>query len=235
MKLLLIEDDIPNAAIIKRCLEEESYRVDVARDGLSGLRLAQESSYGVIILDLMLPGLDGWSVCEQLRQERILTPVLILTARGAIPDRVRGLEIGADDYLPKPFDFTELLARIRALERRDKVHKGRHIKIAHLEIDTGERRVTCDGSEVQLARQEYDLLEALALNEGRVLTRDAILSRIWRNEDSYSNSVDVHIGILRKKIDANRPVKLIQTVRGIGYVIRRPEPVENGAKATANS
>lgn len=222
MRLLLVEDDVPNAAIIKRCLEEEHYSVDIARDGVSGLRMALASEYAVILLDLMLPGMDGWKICEALRAERIATPLLILTARGAVEDRVRGLEIGADDYLPKPFDFAELLARIRALQRRDKVHKGRILRIAHLEIDTGPRRVACAGQEVFLAPQEYALLEALARNEGRTLSRDVILNTVWKNEDSYSNSVDVHINILRKKIDAGQPVKLIHTVRRVGYMLKRP-------------
>jgi DNA-binding response OmpR family regulator len=226
MRLLLVEDDAPNAAIIRRCLEEESYTVDVAYDGRTGLRLALTETYAVIVLDLMLPGMDGWRVCEELRQQRVNTPILILTARGEVRDRVRGLDAGADDYLPKPFDFAELLARLRALHRRDKLHKGRHIRIGHLEIDTALRRVLRHGQEVTLAAQEYDLLELLARNEGRALSRDAIMSCVWKNEDSYSNSVDVHIGILRKKIDGADDVKLIHTVRRVGYMIRRPETAE---------
>jgi two-component system copper resistance phosphate regulon response regulator CusR len=223
MRLLLIEDDVPNAAIIRRCLEEEGYSVDIARDGVSGLKMALTDAYAVIVLDLMLPGLDGWSVCEKLRRQRIGTPVLMLTARGDVRDRVRGLDTGADDYLAKPFDFSELLARLRALRRRDKIHKGRHICIAHLEIDTAARRVTCAGREVALAAQEYALLELLARNEGRALSRDVIMSSVWKNEDSYSNSVDVHIGILRKKIDTPNQAPLIHTVRRVGYMIKRPE------------
>lgn len=223
MRLLLIEDDAPNAAIIKRCLEEEGYTVDVAREGISGLRMALTGNYVVIILDLMLPGMDGWKLCEELRARRIATPLLILTARGDVQDRVRGLELGADDYLPKPFDFTELLARIRALHRRDKVGKGRVLRIAYLEIDTGTRRVTCAGREVFLAPQEYALLEALARNEGRILSREVIFNTVWKNEDSYSNSVDVHIGFLRKKIEAGQTVKLIHTIRRVGYMLKRPD------------
>ncbi len=226
MRLLLVEDDVPNAAIIRRCLEEENYTVDVAHDGRLGLRQALTEAYSVIVLDLMLPGMDGWKVCEELRQQRVSTPILILTARGEVRDRVRGLDAGADDYLPKPFHFSEFLARLRALQRRDKLHKGRHIRIAHLEIDTALRRVTCHGQEVALAAQEYALLELLARNEGRALSREAIMNSVWRNEDSYSNSVDVHIGILRKKIDCDSEVKLIHTVRRIGYMIRRPELAE---------
>jgi DNA-binding response OmpR family regulator len=226
MRLLLVEDDLPNASILKRCLEEERYVVDVARDGAQGLRMALSDRYAVIVLDLMLPGLDGWSVCERLRQNRIHTPVLILTARGTVQDRVRGLDIGADDYLPKPFDLSELLARIRALRRRDKIHKGRLIQIARLEIDTDLRRVHCAGQEVVLTPQEYALLELLARNEGRILDRDRIVQHVWRNEDSFSNVVDVHIGRLRKKLDTAYQDKLIHTVRGLGYMIKRPETEE---------
>jgi two-component system copper resistance phosphate regulon response regulator CusR len=147
----------------------------------------------------------------------------MLTARGTIDDKVRGLEMGADDYLPKPFDFSELLARVRALLRRDKVNRSRRIKIADLEIDTNTRRVTRAGVEIGLSHREYDLLEALATREGQVLTREVIQERIWMDEDSYSNTVDVYIGLLRKKIDAGHDVKLIQTVRGVGYSVRRPE------------
>lgn len=223
MRLLLIEDEAPNAAIIQRGLEEEGFRVETARDGRTGLKLALSHDYAAIILDLMLPGMDGREVCESLRARRNPVPILMLTARGAVEDRVRGLEAGADDYLPKPFDFSELLARVRALVRRDKLHKGRVLHIDRLEIDTGTRRVTCDGQEVRLTPQEYALLEALARHEGRTLTRDYILTHVWNNEDSYSNSVDVHIGILRKKIDAGHAVKLIHTVHRLGYRMERPD------------
>lgn len=228
MRLLLIEDEAPNAAIIKRGLEEEGYRVEVARDGSAGLKMALTDDYAAIILDLMLPGLDGWQVCERLRARRNATPLLILTARGAVEDRVRGLELGADDYLPKPFDFSELLARVRALVRRDKIHKGRNLCVDRLEIDTALRRVTCDGQEVRLTPQEYALLEALARYEGRTLTREFILNQIWNSEDSFSNSVDVHIGQLRKKVDAGYSTKLIHTVHRLGYMLKRAEEEETG-------
>jgi two-component system copper resistance phosphate regulon response regulator CusR len=223
MQLLLIEDEKPIATVIQRGLEEEHYRVDVAHEGKQGLTLALETGYALIILDLMLPGMDGWQICEALRERRILTPILMLTARDGVQDRVRGLEMGADDYLTKPFDFAELLARVRALLRRDKLHKGRVLRIAHLEIDTGARQVRCAGKEVVLTRREYSLLEALVLNEGRVLSRDVIQKRVWSNEESYSNIVDVHIGLLRKKIDSASACKLIHTVHGIGYMLKRPD------------
>lgn len=224
MRLLLIEDDESIRDVVKRGLEEDRYyTVDTAADGTTGLRMALEADYTVIILDLMLPGLDGWRVCEELRSRRNRTPILMLTARDTVPDRVRGLETGADDYLTKPFAFDELLARIRALHRRDKLYKARILRIAYLEIDTGMHRVTCAGNEVTLTPREYSLLEALALNEGRVLSRDTIQYQVWNNDESASNIVDVHIGILRKKIDADQAVKLIHTVHGLGYTLRRPQ------------
>ncbi len=223
MRLLLIEDEKPIAAVIKQGLEEARYLVEVAYDGRRGLEMAQEMSFALIILDLMLPGIDGWKVCETLRAQRNLTPILMLTARDGIHDRVRGLEMGADDYLPKPFDFAELLARVRALLRRDKLHKGRVLHIGPLEIDTDAHQVHYAGQEVTLTPREYSLLEALALNEGRVLSRDVIQNRIWSNEESYSNIVDVHIGLLRKKIDTGQTGKLIHTVHGVGYMLKRPE------------
>jgi two-component system copper resistance phosphate regulon response regulator CusR len=147
----------------------------------------------------------------------------VLTARDAVEDRVRGLDLGADDYLPKPFHFAELLARVRALLRRDKVHKSRIIRISDIEIDTGRHRVTRNGRELELTPREYSLLEALAGHEGRVLTRETIQSRVWKDHESASNTVDVYIGLLRKKIDSNRKVKLIHTVHGLGYSLRSPK------------
>jgi two-component system copper resistance phosphate regulon response regulator CusR len=226
MRLLLVEDEEPIADVVQRGLEESGYAVDVAHEGNRGLKLALEEDYALILLDLMLPGQDGWTICRTLRSRRITTPILMLTARDAVQDRVQGLEMGADDYLPKPFDFGELLARVRALLRRDSIHKTRQITIADLEIDTGSNRVTRAGQEIPLTRREYSLLEALAMNEGRVLTREVIQSRVWSNDESYSNIVDAHIRILRKKIDADHPIKLIHTVHGLGYTLKRPEDEE---------
>jgi DNA-binding response OmpR family regulator len=223
VRILLIEDEGPIAAVIKRGLEGARFTVDVAADGAAGLQKALEEPYSLIILDLMLPKRDGWSVCEALRARRVTTPILMLTARDSVEDRVRGLETGADDYLPKPFDFTELIARVRALLRRDKVHKTRVIRIADLEIDTAAAVVRRGGQEVSLTRREYLLLEALAANAGRVLTREAIHDRVWMDEESYSNTVDVHIGLLRKKIDAGKDIRLIHTVHGVGYTLRAPD------------
>ncbi|MGO8672235.1 MAG: response regulator [Capsulimonadaceae bacterium] len=223
MKILLVEDDPGIERLVRRGLEQAGYAVDSAADGRRGLEMALEARYGLLILDIMLPGLDGWKICEELRSRRDRVPILMVTARDLVDDRVRGLDLGADDYLPKPFDFSELLARVRALLRRDKVHRARVIKVADLVIDTAQRRVTRGGVEVGLSHREYELLEALAAQESRVLTREVIQERIWMDEDSVSNTVDVYINMLRKKIDAGRPVKLIHTVRGTGYTLRVPE------------
>jgi len=223
MKVLVIEDDVGIGKMVRRGLEAVNFQVDLAPDGATGLKLALENPYSVIILDLMLPKMDGWRVCEELRSQRNRTPVLMLTARDAVEDRVRGLDLGADDYLPKPFDFTELLARVRALLRRDKIHRTRIIRVGDLEIDTAKRRVSRAGRMIGLSHREYELLESLAANEGRVLTREAIQERVWMAENSFSNTVDVYIRMLRKKIDAGHPIKMIQTVHGVGYTLRLPE------------
>ncbi len=226
MRILLIEDDETIAELVQAGLEEARYRVDHAEDGETGLRMALEGDYSLVILDLMLPRRDGWSVCEMLRQRRKTFPILMLTARDAVTDRVKGLETGADDYLPKPFDFTELIARVRALLRRDRVHKARTIRIADLEIDTSTSLVRRAGQDVHLTPREYQLLEALAANEGRPLSRAEVLERVWMDDESYSNTVDVHITFLRRKIDSQHPVKLIQTVHGVGYMLRGPDSEE---------
>jgi two-component system, OmpR family, copper resistance phosphate regulon response regulator CusR len=223
MRILLIEDDEIIAERIKVGLERAHFSVDIATDGETGLQRAREGPYALLILDLMLPGRDGWRVCEALRLRRNPLPILMLTARGGVEDRVRGLNAGADDYLPKPFDFNELLARVRALLRRDQIHKSRVIQIADLEIDPATRQVRRGGRELLLTPREFTLLEALARNEGRALTREHILERVWGNDESYSNTVSFHVASLRKKIDAEHVVKLIHTVHGIGYALRGPE------------
>lgn len=228
MRLLLIEDEPDIAAVIKLGLEQNHYRVDIESDGRLGLKAAEQHLYALILLDVMLPGIDGFRICERLREEGIATPILMLTARDAVPDRVRGLSIGADDYLPKPFDFSELLARVEALLRRDRLYKSRVIRVADLELDTGKRSVRRAGEEITLTPREYALLEALASRAGQVLTRDLIQERVWLDEDSSSNTVDVYIGNLRKKIDSGHDMKLIQTVHGVGYTIKTPRESANG-------
>ena len=226
MKILVVEDEAAIAAVIKKGLEKAQYQVETARDGPTGLQMASEGTHALILLDIMLPGLDGWGVCEALRKKRVTTPILMLTARDDIEDRVRGLETGADDYLPKPFAFAELLARVHALLRRDRIHKARVIRIADLKIDTGSHQVRRTGREIALTPREYDLLEALASREGQALSREMIQERVWQDEDSVSNTVDVHVGTLRKKIDAGHAEKLIQTVHGLGYRLQRPDAPE---------
>ncbi len=226
MKILLVEDETAIARVIRRGLEQAGYMVETAADGTRGMEMAAEGEYGLLILDLMLPGVDGWRICEELRRRRNRVPILMLTARGAVEDKVRGLELGADDYLPKPFEFPELLARVRALLRRDKMHRARLIRIADLVIDTDQRQVSRGGVDIPLSQREYTLLEALAAHEGRVLTREMIQERIWMDFDSYSNTVDVYIGLLRKKIDADHDIKLIHTIRGLGYTLRGPDGEE---------
>lgn len=220
MQVLLIEDEEPIAEVIQRGLEAERYNVTIAADGSAGLQLAAEKEYALIMLDIMLPGLSGWEVCTRLRAARNLTPILMLTARDGLDDRVQGLDLGADDYLAKPFEFPELLARIRALVRRDKIHRTRVIRVGSLEIDTGARRVFRDETEIHLTEREYSLLEALAFHEGQALTREYIQERVWHDEGSYSNTVDAYIRLLRKKIDAEYDQRLIQTVHGVGYALR---------------
>ena len=228
MKILLIEDEPGIARLIRRGLTDAGYLVEATANGRQGMEMLGEKGYSLLLLDLMVPGLDGWQVCEALRAQGSQIPILMLTARDTVPDRVRGLDLGADDYLPKPFEFPELLARVRALLRRDRVHRARVIQVDDLVIDTGQRRVTRAGVEVGLSHREYELLEALAAYESQVLTREVIQERIWMDEDSYSNTVDVYIGMLRKKIDAGHARKLIQTIRGLGYTLRVPD-VEAGS------
>ncbi|HEY3268682.1 MAG TPA: response regulator transcription factor [Armatimonadota bacterium] len=222
MKILVVEDEPAIQRVIRRGLEAAGFRVDCADDGRRGLDLALLNAYSAVVLDVMLPVMDGWSVCKELRRRKNQVPILMLTARGDVEDRVRGLDLGADDYLSKPFDFAELLARLRALTRRESVNRSRIIRVADLEVDTASRRVCRAGVEIVLSRREYDLLEALAANEGQVLTRELILDNVWADDDTFSNTVDVYIGFLRKKIDAGHAERLIHTVRGFGYTLRRP-------------
>jgi len=220
MKILVVEDDPGISRLMRRALEQAGYTVNIAVDGKSGLDMAQNDNYSLLILDIMLPGIDGWNIVDELRSDGSRVPIMMVTARDMVEDRVKGLDLGADDYLPKPFEVSELLARVRALLRRDRVHRSRIIKVADLMVDTAQRRVTRAGVEVGLSHREYELLEALAANESKVLTREVIQERIWMDEDSSSNTVDVYINMLRKKIDNGHDVKLIQTVRGAGYTLR---------------
>jgi len=220
MKILLVEDERPLGIATSRILRGEGHQVAWAEDGAKGLRAAQTGDFDLLILDVMLPEKNGWDVLRELREGRVSTPILMLTALDEVADKVKGLDLGADDYLAKPFDMLELLARVKALLRRERTHRSRRIQIADLEIDVGLRRVVRAGKEIALTKREYDLLEALASNEGRVLSREAIQERVWNDEDSLSNTVDVFIASLRKKVDAGHAPKLIHTVVGFGYVMR---------------
>ncbi len=221
MRILVVEDEEKVASFIRRGLEEERYAVDVALDGEEGLELALASPYDLVILDLMLPKLDGLKVLQKLRAEPVAVPVLVLTARDNVGDKVRGLDLGADDYLTKPFAFAELLARVRALLRRGKPQTPPVLRVADLCLDPSARRVTRGDQAIELTAKEYALLEYLLRHAGQVLTRTMISEHVWdQSFDSYTNVIDVYVNYLRKKIDQGFEPKLIHTVRGVGYVLR---------------
>jgi two-component system copper resistance phosphate regulon response regulator CusR len=220
MRILLVEDEKALGMATTRALLEAGYQVDWARDGVSGYQSAIAQDYEAVILDIMLPGKSGLEILANLRAMGRRFPVLMLTALDQMPDKVKGLDTGADDYLGKPFDVPELLARLRALRRRDVLNKGNLIRVADLEINRELRTVTRSQQSIKLTRREYDLLEALAINEGRTLSRDTISSRVWQDEDSVSNTVEVFIASLRKKVDAPFDKRLIHTVYGFGYVLK---------------
>ena len=223
MRILIVEDDHSTAALLQTGLQNAGYTALIATDGLSGLEQARSQSFQLIILDVMLPGIGGIEFCRMLRAERITVPILMLTALGTVDDRVRVLDAGADDYLAKPFDFREVLARVRALSRRDSEHKGTIIRIADLEIDTQRHTVSRAGTDITLTLREYELLCAMAQRESHVFTRDAILNRVWACDATASNVVDVCIRSIRRKVDDDHQAKLIHTIWGVGYCIRRPE------------
>ncbi len=222
MRVLVIEDEVRLAEIIGRVLQAERYEADMAFDGDAGLDLALAGAYDVIVLDRMLPGIDGLEICRHLRKEGIQTPVLMLTARRELPERVEGLDAGADDYLGKPFAFAELLARIRALTRRgERPLLPSTLCVKDLTLDTRTHRVQRAGREIDLSPREFALLEHLLRNAGQVLSRDQILERVWGYEaEPEGNVIDLYVYYLRKKLDKGRSDSLIQTVRGVGYVIR---------------
>ena len=222
MRLLIIEDEIKTANFLAKGLKENGFVVDVVNNGNDGLNLLQNVAYDLAILDIMLPQLDGWSVLSQLRANDIQTRVLILTARDSVDDRVNGLELGADDYLAKPFAFSELLARIRSLLRRSTETKIAQIKCADLEIDAIKHRVTRNGKRIDLTPKEFQLLLLLARRPGEVLSRTVIAEQVWdMNFDSNTNVVDVAIRRLRTKVDDPFTEKLIHTIRGVGYAFEQ--------------
>lgn len=221
MRILIVEDEKKVAAFIKKGLEEETYAVDVAYDGEEGLFLASESQFDLIILDLMLPKLDGLEVLSKLREKKVATAILLLTAKDSVADKVTGLNKGADDYLTKPFAFSELLARVRSLLRRGSADAKTLLQVGDLTLDLVTHKVKRDDVEMELTGKEYSLLEYFMRNEGKVLTRTMIAEHVWDyNFDTFTNVIDVYINHLRKKIDKDYPKKILHTLRGVGYVMR---------------
>ncbi|MCF5706531.1 heavy metal response regulator transcription factor [Pseudomonas syringae] len=219
MRVLIIEDEEKTADYLRRGLTEQGYAVDVARDGIEGLHLGLENDYAVMVLDVMLPGLDGFGVLRALRARK-QTPVIMLTAREQVDDRVRGLREGADDYLGKPFSFLELVARLQALTRRSGGHEPVQISIADLWIDLISRKATRAGTRLELTAKEFSLLSVLARRQGDILSKTAIAEMVWDiNFDSDTNVVEVAIKRLRAKLDGPHEQKLLHTIRGMGYVL----------------
>ena len=225
MKILIVEDEKKTGEYLKQGLSEAGFVVDLVRDGVDGMHLALTEDYDLVVLDVMLPGMDGWGVLRSIRTAGKHVPVLFLTARDQIEERVKGLELGADDYLVKPFAFSELLARVRSLLRRGKpVTESEQLKVADLELDLMRRRVTRAGRRIELTAKEFALMELLMRRRGEVLPRSLIASQIWdMNFDSDTNVIEVAVRRLRAKVDDDFEPKLIVTVRGIGYVLEVPE------------
>ncbi len=221
MRILVIEDEKKVSDFIRKGLEEQAYVVDTAADGAEGERLAGYNEYDVIILDVLLPRQDGWVTCRNIRSNGVQTPVLMLTSLGETEDKVKGLDLGADDYLTKPFAFDEFLARVRALIRRSGGSESSSFRLADLEMDLLERKVSRAGKDVQLTQKEFALLEYLLRNKKKVMTRTQISEHVWGMDfDSGSNVVDSYIKMLRKKIDKDFSPQLIHTIVGVGYVMR---------------
>ena len=224
MRILVIEDEAGVAGFLKQGLREASYAVDVVDNGTDGAHLACTEAYDLIVLDLMLPGKDGFTILREIRGRGIRSPVICLTARDGVDDRIRGLDLGADDYLSKPFSFSELLARIRALLRRGQNLSPNPILVADLVVDTIARSVSRAGRRIDLSPTVYALVEYLSRNTGHVLSRTMILEHVWdMNQDPLTNVIDVHINRLRKKIDQGFSAPIIHTIRGVGYVLRETE------------
>lgn len=220
MRILAVEDDHKIASAIKRGLSQESFAVDVEYDGEAGFGAASTLPYDLIILDRMLPGMDGIELCKKLREQSIHTPVIMLTAKSNVSERVEGLNAGADDYLPKPFSFEELLARIRALLRRPKEAQSDELKVGDLTLNTLSFSVSRGGKPIQLSSKEFALLEYLMRNTGRVLSKENIIEHVWDfDSDILPNNVEVYVGYLRNKVDKPFKTPLIHTVRGFGYKI----------------
>ena len=224
MRVLVVEDEKKTAAFIRKALQAEGFAVDVCHNGEEAWATSRTTAFHAIVLDIMLPGRDGLSLLRQMRERRIFTPVLLLSARGQVNERVEGLDAGADDYLPKPFVIAELVARIRALGRRGGESKPAVLRVADLTLDTVTRQAQRSGTTIELTNRDYRLLEFLMRSAGRICTRMAILENVWDYHfDPGSNLVDVNIMRLREKIDAGFEIKLLHTVRGLGYMVKEPE------------
>jgi two-component system OmpR family response regulator len=221
MRVLIVEDEKKMAGLLKKGLEEENHRVSVACDGRAALELARVQEFDVIVLDLMLPAVDGFDIARRLRKNRNETPILILTARDAVPDVVKGLDAGADDYMTKPFSFEEFLARLRSVSRRGPVSRPASLQVGDLVLNPATHQVIRGDDEVRLSPTEFRLLEFLMRRAGRVVSRSAIVQAVWDFDDEVEeNTLDVFISLLRNKVDRDCEPKLIQTVRGMGYTIR---------------
>jgi two-component system response regulator MprA len=221
MRILIIEDERKMAGVLKKGLEAENHCVSLAFDGREGLELASSAEFDVLVLDLMLPGIDGFEVARRLRRNDNQTPILMLTARDAVPDIVKGLDVGADDYLTKPFSFEVFLARLRSVARRGSTPRPTLLRVGDLVMDPASRQVSRGDREIHLSPTEFRLLELLMRRSGRVVRRDAIVQAVWDfDHDIGENTLDVFIRLLRSKVDRDHNQKLIQTVRGIGYTIR---------------
>ena len=221
MRILIVEDEKKMAAVLKKGLEADNHRVSLAFDGRSGLELASTSEFDVVVLDLMLPVIDGFEVARRLRKNDNQTPILMLTARDAVPDVVKGLDVGADDYLTKPFAFEVFLARLRSVARRGSTPRPTILQVGDLVLNPASHQVIRGEREIHLSPTEFRLLELLMRRSGRVVPRDAIVEAVWDfNHDVEENTLDTFIRLLRSKVDREHDHKLIQTVRGIGYAIR---------------
>jgi two-component system, OmpR family, response regulator len=220
MRILVVEDDVKLVRALRRGLVQEGYEVEVANTGDAALEMAVDQDYDAVVLDIMLPGRDGFAVCRALRERERWVPVIMLTARADVRDRIRGLDEGADDYLVKPFDFGELLARLRALIRREPADRGALLEAGDLLVDPETRIVTRDGDEIELTARELAVLEVLARNAGHVVTRAELLGQVWDEDyDGSPNVVDVYVGYLRRKLEHPSGPRLIRTVRGVGFVL----------------
>lgn len=221
MRVLIVEDEKRLSALIRRSLKEAQYVTDLAENGNDALFMAESTPYDLIVLDIMIPGRDGLDVCRKLRKDGFDTPVLILTARDDIQDKVIGLDAGADDYLTKPFSFPEFLARVRALLRRKRFGKTTRMAVADLELDQVTHRAFRAGAPIDLTSTEYGLLEYLMAHRGQVVTRTMISEHVWNdNYDAFSNVINVYMNYLRKKVDSGHPRKLIHSLRGVGYCLK---------------